>query len=713
MQLSPGDRIGPYRVQGSLGAGGMGEVYRAWDPRLDRAVALKIIGTSASADRLIRFEREARLAAAVTHPHVLTIYDVGMHDGQPYLVTELIEGRTVREELAGGRIEPDRAVELIRQAARGVAAAHSRGVIHRDLKPENLMVTGDSILKVVDFGLAKLLTLPGDETAVTAEQTSAGAVLGTLAYMSPEQLQGEPVDGRADVFALGVILYELLTGTHPFRRATGPATSAAILHDPLPALAADIKTPASLWRIIARCVEKTSSARFQSVTDFVFALDTMGAGERSTSAPDTAISVAVLPFADMSQDAGHGWLCDGIADELITALTHVPGLRVVARSTSFQFRNSAMGLQALGTQLGVATVLEGSVRAVGERLRITVQLVNVADGYQRWSQRFDGTLSDVFTFQDAIAQSVVTALRGIVSPSDRKALRRPETAVEAYEYYLRGRQLLHRFDRVSIEGAREMFERAIAIDAAYALAHAGLADAHSWSYEWWGGTEKNLEAADRASQRSLELAPDLAEAHASRAFVLAITGRYEESNEAFERAKALSPNSFETHYLQARMTFAWGRTAEAAALFRRAGEVEPDDFQSPILAAQALRMLGQSEEAMTLAEEGVRRAERRLEFAPTDARALSLGASALGDLGRYDEALVWSKRAIALYPQDQGVLVNGACLRASMGLPEEAIDLLEQAQRFGWGKRDWIEHDPDYDSLRDHPRFQALLEKLH
>jgi TolB-like protein/Flp pilus assembly protein TadD len=708
-----GKTLGPYRVQEKLGEGGMGEVYRAWDPRLDRPVAIKIVSTSAAPDRLARFEREARAAAAVSHPHVLTIFDVGVHEGQPYLVTELVEGRTLREVVAGGPVDVARAVEIARQIASGVAAAHGRGVLHRDLKPENVMVTTGGLVKVLDFGLAKLLGASGDDAATTELGTSAGAVMGTLAYMSPEQLRGEPADTRADIFAVGVVLHEMLAGDHPFRRATGPATAAAILHEPAGDVPAARRVPPGLARIVARCIAKHPAERFQSAADLVFALDAIGAAGARPAAPDEAISLAVLPFADMSQAGDHGWLCDGIADELITALTHVAGLRVAARSASFQFRNATAGLEAVGSRLGVATVLEGSVRTAGDRLRITVQLVNVADGYQRWSKRFDGTLSDVFSFQDEIARSVTEALRGIVTPSDRVALRRPETKLEAYEHYLRGRQLLHRFERVALVGAREMFERAIGTDEAYAPAHAGLADAHSWLYEWWGGTADDLEAADRASRRALELAQGLAEAHASRGFVLSLTGRYEESQAAFERARALNPNSFDAHYLQARMAFAWGRVEQAAELFKRAGELRPEDFQSPILCAQALRMLGRRDEADATTNEGIRRARRYLEFAPTDARALSLGASALGDVGRLEEALVWSNRALSLHPGDQGVLVNAACLRASHGMTEEAIDLLERAHARGWGKRDWIERDPDYDSLRDSPRFKALLASLH
>ena len=385
---------------------------------------------------------------------------------------------------------------------------------------------------------------------------------------------------------------------------------------------------------------------------------------------------------------------------------------MAARSSSFQFRTAGVDIQAVGARLGVSSVLEGSVRKVGDRLRVTVQLVGVEDGYHRWSQRFDRTLSDVFAIQDEIAQNVASALRGILTPSEREALRRPETTAECYEYFLRGRTLTHRFERVALETAKPMFERAIEIDPNYALAHAGLADVHSWFYEWWGGDEADLAAADRASQRALDLAPDLSEANASRGFVLSLRRRYEEAAQAFEAAIRLNPNSFDAHYLYARSCFASGQIERSADLFHRAGEVRQEDFQSPVLLSQSLRILGRHVEANEANREAVRRVERLLELDPTDARGLSLGAHALDDDGQRERALAWSRRAIELHPNDQGVLTNGACLFARAGLADEAIELLERTFARGFGKRDWIEHDPDYDSLRDDPRFQAMLSKL-
>ncbi|MFQ5701519.1 MAG: tetratricopeptide repeat protein [Acidobacteriota bacterium] len=300
----------------------------------------------------------------------------------------------------------------------------------------------------------------------------------------------------------------------------------------------------------------------------------------------------------------------------------------------------------------------------------------------------------------------------MLSPQEKQALHRPGAAVEAYEYFLRGRHLVHRFNRADMELGRRMFERAIDMDPGYALALTGLADVHSWFYEWWGGGEADLEAADRTSRKALDLAPELGEAHASRGFVLSLRKRYPEAARSFEEAIRLNPNSFDAHYYFGRSCFAWGEIERSAEMFRRAGENRQEDFQSMILLAQSLWKLGRDEEARRANEEGIHRAERQLELEPVNGRALSLGANALEAAGQTQRALSWSRRGLELYPDDQSILVNGACLRARLGLKEEAIELLEKTFARGFGKRDWIEHDPDYDSLRGDARFKAMLEKL-
>jgi len=432
---------------------------------------------------------------------------------------------------------------------------------------------------------------------------------------------------------------------------------------------------------------------------------------RAAAAPDIS-AIAVLPFADMSPGRDQDYLCEGLAEELINALTQIDGLRVAARTASFHFRGGA-DVREVGARLGVGTLLEGSVRKAGDRLRVTVQLIETATGYHRWSRRFDRQLDDVFAIQDEIAESVASSLRGgVLSPREKEVLLRPQTGPAAYEHYLRGRQLLPRLTEADLRASADMFERAIALDAAYGPAWAGLAMVHATLYEWFGARDGDLERAERTSERALALAPRLAEAHVARGCALSLSRRYAEAAREFEEAIRINPNLFDAYYYFARTSFAGGEIGRSAELFGKAAEVRPEDFQSPLLHGQSLRMLGRADEARVATREGIARVERALELNPTDARALSMGSNWLYHDGQPERALEWSRRSLALHPDDPGTLVNAACLRSKLGLKEEMLELLERVFGRGWGKRDWIEHDPDYDIVRDDPRFKELLARL-
>ena len=436
------------------------------------------------------------------------------------------------------------------------------------------------------------------------------------------------------------------------------------------------------------------------------------AADSPTAAPDTT-AIAVLPFADMSPGRDQDYLCEGLAEELINALTHIDGVRVVARTASFQFRGTGADVRVIGHHLDVGMLLEGSVRKAGDRLRVNVQLIEVATGYDRWSQRFDCTVDDVFSIQDEIAQSVAASLRGgVLSRRERQALLRPLTGAAAYEYYLRGRQHLPRLTQPDLAKSGEMFERAIELDAWYGPAWAGLATVHATLYEWFGAKDDDLAKAERASQQALELAPELAEPRAARGFVLSLSGRYDEAARQFADAIRINPHLFDAYYYFARSSFARGDIASSAELFGKAAAVRHEDFQSAILQAQSLRMLGRVEEERAATREGIRRAEHMLVLNPRDERALSLGSAALFHDGQVPRAIEWSRRALQLYPDHMGALINAACLHCKLGQTEEALQVLDRVFARGWGKRDWVDHDPDYDILRDDPRFKKLVAQL-
>jgi non-specific serine/threonine protein kinase len=737
MTIAPGTRLGPYEIQNPLGAGGMGEVYRGRDARLERDVAIKVLPSQLAHDdhALARFYREARAAAALSHPNIMTVYDIGTEEGVTYAVAELLEGQTLGSRIKRGVFDWRGAVEIASAIADGLAAAHGKGIIHRDIKPENIFLTKDGGVKVLDFGLARLDA--GGRTpqpGVPVMETQPGLLMGTVAYMSPEQVRAQPADARSDVFAFGCVLYEMAVGRHPFLRPTVAETMAAILNDPIPALSqSGRERPAELDRIILTCLQKDASQRFPSARELSAALRAFGRGAltgpgsqqqletaafldtaRAAPAPQVP-SLAVLPFRNMSSDPENEFFSDGLAEELINVLSKVEGLQVASRTSSFAFKGKNEGVRKIGEQLSARAVLEGSVRKAGNRLRISAQLVNAADGYHLWSETYNRELEDVFAIQDEIAQSIARALKIILSDREKRAMGKaqaPTADVKAYEHYLRGRQFFHQFRRQGFEFALQMFARAIEIDPGYALAHAGVADCHSLLFTYWDTSAEHLRLADEASRRALECGPDLAEAHVARGLAVSLKKDYAEAEDEFQAAIRLDPSLFAAHYFYARACQAQGKLLEAAQLYEQACQLRPDDYQ----AATHLVSLYAGLERKADAEAASRRAGElvtaHLELHPDDARALYLGAIVWCQMGDTSRGLEWAGRALKLDPHEPVMLYNVACVYALQGQVEPALDCLEAALKHGFAHKEWIEHDADLAGLHNHPRYQTLLRTL-
>jgi len=434
-------------------------------------------------------------------------------------------------------------------------------------------------------------------------------------------------------------------------------------------------------------------------------------GARSPAVPRPA--VAILPFVNMSGDPEQECFSDGVTEDIITDLARVSGMAVASRSAVFSYKGKTVAPAQLAQALKVTHVVEGSVRKAGNRVRITAQVLDAATDTPIWAERFDRKLGDIFAIQDEIAASVATTLRGgeLTGPEQR-ALRRPATGAEPYEYFLRGRQSLHRMRRPDLERSCEMFSQAIDLDANYAPAWAGLATVHALLYEWWGSNQGDLVRADQASETAMRLAPQLADAHVARGLALAQHRRYEDAFVQFEAGIRINPNLYDACYYYGRACFASGAIERSAELFGRAAELNPEDFQSRFLMGQSLSMLGRHEEAQRANRDSLARAERALALNPDDGRVLALGSGALQYDGQVERARQWAQRALEVDANDMNALLNAACLHAKLGEKERALELLERACGRGWGKRDWIENDPDYDRLRDDPRFQALMAKL-
>jgi len=613
-----------------------------------------------------------------------------------------------------GGVALDRFLEIALPLAGAVAAAHARGIIHRDLKPQNIMIDGTGTLKILDFGLARIL-LPLSQMLARDEGSTAtldADFAGTIAYMSPEQLRGLAVDHRTDLFSLGVVLFEWATGRLPFGGKTGPEKIAgALKEEPMSAVDLNPRLPRSLDRILRHCLEKEPRYRMASARDLRDELETLrpSAGEGRTGIP----SIAVLPFVDMSREKDQGYFCDGIAEEIINALCRVQGLRVASRTGSFQFKDTAADLREIGNRLRVESVLEGSVRKSDSRLRITVQLIEAARGFHLWSESYDREFRDVFAIQQEIAHSVVKALRVTLSPREKGALAEvPTREVQAYDYYLRGRSFYYRYGRHDIEFALQLFSRAIELDPGYALAHAGLADCWSYIYLYSERKDAVRLQAEAAGCRAVELAPDSAQAQASLAVALSLGPRKEEAKTAFEKAIELDPTLFEAWYFYARQAFAAGDLPKAASLYEEAMRVRPEDFYSPLLIGPVYEKLGRPEDARAARERGLALAERHIDLHPDDARALYMGANGFVALGEVEKGRDWARRARRIDPDDPMLLYNLGCFHSLAGDTEEAVDCLERAAAGGLLQKGWYENDGDLDALRGHPRFQALLERM-
>jgi non-specific serine/threonine protein kinase len=716
-ELGPGSVLAHYRLIERLGEGGMGVVWKAHDSKLGREVAIKILPErfAGEAERRAKFEREAKAVAALSHPSIVTIHSVEEDGGVFFFTMELIQGESLSKHVVKGGMALDRFLEVAIPLADAISAAHERGIIHRDLKPGNIMITTSGKVKILDFGLARYHArdvsaepVGSDETTITDEMRLSG----TISYMSPEQIRGEAVDHRSDIFSLGIVLFEIATGRRPFHGKTPADVMASILKD-TPPLAGDLNPhmPHSLGLVIRHCLEKDTRRRMQSALDLRNELEQFRR-EDVAGESEFGPSIAVLPPTDMSPEKDQAYFCEGIAEEIINALSAVQGLRVASRSSSFRFRSGADS-RTIGRRLRVGAVLEGSVRKAGNRLRISAQLVSAETGFQLWSERYDREVSDIFAIQDEIAHRIVDALRVTLTPKERGALRRvPTRDVQAYDYYLRGRRFYYQFGRRDIEFALQLFSRAIELDPNYALAYAGLADCWSYLYLYAERVATLREQAETASRRAIELAPDSAQAQASRALALSLSGRDDEAEQAFETAMRLDPNLFEAHYFYARHRFVRGQLEEAARLYEQAMRIRPEDYQAPLLVAQIYDDLGRHEDAAAARRRGIDIAEQQLAANPVDARAVYMAANGMVALGELDRGREWAERALAMGPQEPMVLYNVGCIYALLGLPDLAIDCLDNAVSHGLGQRGWYEHDSNLDSLRSHPRFHALMTRL-
>jgi len=695
-----------YEIQKEIASGATATIHLAEDLRHGRKVALKVLHPDLTSSLAAeRFLREIEIISRLTHPHILPLYDSGEVGGVVYFVMPYVEGESLRDRLERERQLPlDVAMRIACQVADALAYAHKHQVVHRDVKPGNILLVEDHAV-VADFGIARAISTAGGR-----KLTETGLAVGTPEYMSPEQAyDDDEVDERADLYSLGCVTYEMLAGQPPFLGANARAIIARHVIDPIPPIrTVRPEVPANVAQAIRRALAKSQSDRFATLGEFVDALVAEG-GEGQES---EAKSIAVLPFANMSANPEDEYFSDGMTEEIINALAKIEELNVVSRTSVFALKGKDQDARTTGEQLAVSSLLEGSVRRSGNTLRVTAQLVDTADGYHLWSERYDRELEDVFAIQDEIAENIVRALRVILSDEEKRAIAKaPTVDVEAYDYYLRGRQYFHQTRKKSLQYARQMFARAIEVDPNFALAYAGIADCSSLLHMYYPSQEVTLGQADSASQKALELDTESAEAHAARGFALWQMKRGDEAEKEFEKAIQLDAKQFEAHYFYARQSFAKGDLDKAARLFERASKVR-DDYQAAFFAAQSLAAMAREDEARAAYRRALQIVRDHLELTPDDPRAATMRAVSLCRLGQLEEGLEWAERAVAIDPDDAGVRYNVACLYSLEGQVDKAIECLKDAVQVGFGSKDWMENDPDLDPLRGDDRFQELLKSL-
>jgi TolB-like protein/Tfp pilus assembly protein PilF/predicted Ser/Thr protein kinase len=657
MTLSPGSRLGPYEILSSIGSGGMGEVWKARDPRLGRIVAIKKV----KGEHSERFKQEARSVAALNHPNICQIFDIG----DDYLVLEYVEGKPLSSPLP-----EQEAVRLAIQIATALEEAHQHGIIHRDLKPSNIMVTDKGAVKLLDFGLAKLYEQDQSISNLPTEDfpaTQAGAILGTVAYMSPEQAQGQPADARSDIFSFGLVLYEMLSGRRAFSGESNFTLMEAIIRkEPAP-----LKVSPTLEKSVRRCLQKNPSARYQTMAELKSALEKAVKEKVTANSEEPLPSIAVLPFVNMSGDKEQEYFSDGLAEEIINALTKIQGLKVTARTSAFAFKGKQEDIRKIAELLGVTNVLEGSVRKAGNRIRVTAQLIAASDGNHLWSERYDRDLTDVFAIQDEIAAAIVSTLR--IRLSRKPVIQHSHQANQtAYEAYLKARYFWGKADPQSLERCKSFFEEAIALDPNFAQAHCGYADYYLFQAALFKPTKEVGPIIRDAAIKALDIDPSIREANAMLGIVACILDLdWQEADRCFRLALAGDPVPPQIHQWHGWFyLLGIGRIQEAVEQQEKGLKEDPLNIVARWCLAYSLLLEGRLEDAE-------REARKVLDLDKNNGTALTVLALINIQQEQWADALTFAERASETVPSSTGIWAG---ILKKVGQVNQAADLLQKLQ---------------------------------
>jgi serine/threonine protein kinase/tetratricopeptide (TPR) repeat protein len=698
-----GETILHYKVIKKLGEGGMGVVYKAEDTKLKREVAIKFLPRQvlSNAEERQRFEIEAQAAAALNHPNIATIHAIEESDNEVFIVMEFINGTELGNKIKKESPVLEESLKIIEQIAEGLNAAHQKGIIHRDIKSSNIMITGNGEVKIMDFGLAKV--------GGTSMITKFGTTMGTTAYMSPEQARGDKVDNRTDIWSMGVLFYEMLTGKLPFKGDFDQAVIYSILNEePESVISVKKDLPAQLDQLIWKMLKKDTDSRYKSANDFLTDLRVINNTKGQKSEDEKTI--AVLPFDNIGSDKETDYFADGLAEELIINLSRIKEVRIVSRTNSMRYKGSEKDIRVIGRELGARYILEGSVRKFKDDLRISTQLVDVSKGLQLWGETYKGKLADVFDIQENVSKEIVEALRLKLSTSEKIVLeKRPTLNAEAFDLYLRARDFLYRLTKNNIQFAIQLFNKAIDSDKRYAAAYAGLSEAYAYLYAYFERSDDLLEKAIESGLRALMYDPSLSEAYAALAMAYYNKKLYDDALNAGQKAIELDPDNFTAFWILGRIYHSTDRDEEAIELFKKVILLNPDFYSAYKDLSSCYERIGNSDQYNKVLQKSMEVYPRYLSQHPDDARALVFFAADLAQLGKIDEARDAGRKAFELNPNDAVMLYNLACVFSRLGEKESGVDYLKNAIKAGYQNYEWIKRDSDFGNIRNEPGYIELM----
>ncbi len=704
-----GTTISHYKILEKLGEGGMGVVYKAQDLKLDRIVAIKFLPShlASSEENKARFVREAKSAAALNHPNILSIYEIDEEKDASFLVMEYVDGQTLKSYITnltkGTGVEVNQAIDWIEQLAEGLKCAHDMNIIHRDIKTENIMITKDNRLKIMDFGLAKLKNNLG----ITKTRTS----VGTLSYMSPEQTQGISVDQRSDIWSLGVVFYEILTGELPFKSEHEAGMIYSILNEePLMPNLLNKKIPHQLDAVVKKMLDKDLDKRFQNAGELINSLSLIKQDIQNASTTTKTKAIVVLPFDNISPDPDSDYFADGLTEELISNLSRLKDIRLVPRTTSMRYKGTNKDIKTIGRELGTRYILAGSVRKFQENLRISVELIDVDNDAQLWAETYKGKLADVFDIQEQVSKQIVDMLMVKLTPSEKIVLtKRSTTNPEAFDLYLRARDFLYRRTKKSMSFAVQLFLKAIELDTRYAAAYAGLGEAYSSLYL---DAERNATWLDKAIESSLKALmydSSLSEAYAALGLAYYNKRSFDEAVTASQKAIELDPNNFLGYWILGRIYHATDQDNEAVKLFKKVVELNSDFYSVYGDLEIVYARLGEKDKYDETLHKALEVYEKYLSQHPDDSRGHMYFAVDLAQVGKKEEAKAEAAKALDLSPDDPLMLYNACCFYAQLGEKKMAIDALRSALSVGYANFEWLRRDTDLDPIRNEQEFIELI----